>query len=315
MKQLNIRILAVACVAIMVCHAVCAQTRTSDYAFFGVSGGYSNLLGNVGEMSVPGRFGLGIKAGYELRHGNFLLRVPVEMGYFTSKCNTDFTIEDIPIKDTRLGDAVMHYQMTSPLKETQRFFMPSAGIEVGYSGNDYQDCRLSGSFYVLAGVRFYHKIDLSNDVSLKYATTATYERYIDDYEDMPNHYYEHHKSTEKENYGIKIGGTATVELGWEWNVNDYDKLKAGARVDIGFTNIMYGIDRKPSEVDPYNVLDVKVCSYYRNEAMEGKYVVPMAFSMAVSYSWNMNRRFGCGGRTHSRRCLPYRRTHRRKRWS
>lgn len=281
---------------------VCGQSRTSDYLYVGLSGGYGTLLGSVPEMSVPGLASGGVSLGYEMRSSHFLLRAGAEGQYVGSRCNTEITVGDVRIEDARYGLAWMHYKMLSPLEESQNFVTAGLGLMVGYSANDYQDSRIHGGFYVLGGVKALFRCAEFNSVRLKYETTATYDRYIDDYENMPNHYYDAREVTGSPKFGFWGFLAASVEMGWELNVDGYDKLKIGAFADCGFTNVMAG--QKVSRVrnDATDPSMLVVDSYYRSEAMEGKYVVPLMVGVRVSYAWNMNKLRNCRGKN----CLPYR---------
>lgn len=279
-----------------------AQERTSDYLYVGASGGYGTLIGSVEEMSVPGLASGGVNVGYEMRHSHLLLRVGAVGQYVGSRCNTELTVGDVRIEDTRYGLAWMHYKMLSPLEETQNFFAAGLELMVGYSANDYQDSRIHGGFYVMGGVKVLVRCAEVNSVKLKYETTATYDRYIDDYEDMPNHYYETKEVTASPKFGFWGYVAASVELGWELNVNGYDKLKIGVYGDCGFTNVMAGQKVTKVQDDGTDPSVLVVDSYYRSAAMEGRYVVPLAAGVKVAYAWNMNRVRNCRGKN----CLPYR---------
>lgn len=266
----------------------------SDYLFWGASGGYSTLLGKVPEMTVTGFANGGLHIGWEVRRTNFIYRpIFLDLQYFSSKCNTDVSFQDVPIKDTKLGDAILHFKTNSPLTETQRFFIPSIGFMVGYSGNDRKNSRLHGSFYCLGGFKISPIIDIRNNVNLKYSTSATYERYIDDYEDMPNHFYEDKESKYKEKFGPTICGMFTGEIGWELNVNRIDKFKIGAFAEVGFTNILFNVDRASSAPDTQNATNILVRSYYASPEMDGKYVVPIMAGLKITYSFNTNYSRDC----------------------
>lgn len=300
MKYLNVGLLSVACLCglLITCQPVKAQF-VSDYFLVGGSGGYSTLVGHTSEMSVPGLANAGLHIGWEVRRVHFIYRPLVfDFQYFSSKCNTNLSITDVPIKDTRLGNAVMHYNTLTPLKETQRFFIPSIGFMFGYSGNNYSYSRIHGAFYCLAGLKLSLKVDIKNSVNLSYSTSATYERYIDDYEDMPNHYYTEHKSSETVNYGPKVmvGCMFSGELGWEFNMDHYDKFKVGAFADLGISNIMYGFDKNECAPNPENVVDVMVDSYYKSPQMDGKYIIPVMTGVKLTYLFNVNIKRNCVSR-------------------
>lgn len=291
MKYLNVGVIAtVLLLCLLPAHqSVRAQRNTADYLFWGSTVGYSRLLGSTPNMNVDGLVTGGLHIGWEVRKLHFLYRpIFLDLQYFSSRCNTSYPIPDAPIRDARLGEAIMHYDMLSPLTETERFFIPSVGFMLGYSGNNNTKSKPQGAFYLLGGLKVSAKFDVSNNVTLKYRTTATYERYIDDYEDMPNHHYDEMASSSKEKFGLKIGVIASLEMGWELNLNRFDKLKIGGFADCGLTPIMYGNEKASTLPDNNDATKVLVHSYYKSPEMNGKYVVPLMVGLKITYSFNMN---------------------------
>lgn len=295
MKLMNVRLLAMTAVfCLLLSVQPLAAQFTSDYVYGGASFGYSTLVGKTDEMSVPGLINGGLHVGWEVRRRHFIYRpLLLDFQLFSSRSNTVITIQDQYIKDTRLADAVMHYKMRSPLKETQRFFIPSIGFMFGYSGNNYSHSQRYGAFYFLAGVKLSFKLDIGTSVDLKYATTASYERYIDDYEDMPNHMYTYRESKATEKYGFKVCGMFSGELGWEFNMDHYDKFKVGAFLDLGLTNIMYGTEEASCAPKTDQAERIVVHSYYVSPEMNGQYVVPVMTGVKITYLFNVNIKRNC----------------------
>ena len=296
-KGVSILVLLVFSLANVIC--LHGQEKTSSYLYFGATGGYSTLLGKVKEMSVPGFLEGGLHLGYELRHNHFLFRFGAEGEYYGSSTKTEIKIDDLPIEDTRSGQALLHYNMLSPLTEQQNFLNAGASLMMGYSANEERDELPSGGFYALLGVKVLMMCYESSTAKLKYETTASYERYIDDYEDMPNHYYTTKEATAKPKFGFWGSLFITADIGWEFNVNDYDKLKVGLFADGGLLNIMDGLSRANCHPDDPDVTQLVIDSYYRSDAMEGVYVVPLMIGVKVTYSLNLDV-FG----KESCNCLP-----------
>lgn len=297
-----------ACVAFLFIDSFCLNASApwkSDYFYFGASGGYSVLLGKASPMDVYGSWDLGCHPGYEYRHGFFLLRASANIQLLNSRCSTPISIPDMIIDDQVGTVATMHYEIKSPLEERLRCLFLGVGVMVGYSQNSNNSNNLykkggGGGFYILGGLNFTHMPKFYSDVSLDYSTTATYSMYIDDYVDMPNHYYSEQHSEDRVNF-VKhdaiISLMLSAEIGWEFVLGKCDYLKLGAFCDVGVTNIMY--DWKNSKAteshypNPDNVSQVLVDSYYMNKAMKDKYVVPFMVGLRLGVSINCNIKRKC----------------------
>ena len=293
MKGLNVLWIALGVWVATACNTAKAQF-VSDYLLVGGSGGYSTMTGRSRDMTVTGGGNGGLSVGWEVRRTHLIYRpVCVELQVSSSSCNRRIEVEEVRIKDTQSGDATMHYEMRSRLRERQIWIMPSLGCMVGYSGNNFRNSRIHGAFYALAGVKVSVMAEVRNEVWLDYETTATYDRYIDDYEDMPNHFYQTRHERVRERFGTKVCGMASGELGWELNSGRFDKLKIGAFVDVGFTNVMYGMERRECGPMAENAARLSVHSSYRSEEMEGRFVTPVMAGVKVTYLFNVNIKRNC----------------------
>lgn len=302
-----------ACVAILFVDVCCLEARApreSDYVYLGVSGGYSVLSGKVSPMDVDGSLNLGGHLGYEYRHGLFLFRASANVQLLKSRCSTPISIPDMKIEDQVGTDPTMHYEMKSPLKERLTCLLLGVGFMAGYSQNSNNSTNLSegGGFYVLGGLNLLCRDKFYSDVSLDYSTTATYSKYIDDYEDMPNHYYsEQHSEAsvnfKKDVFFENISIMLSAEIGWEWKLNKYcHMLKLGAFCDTGLTNVMNNKETTECCPNHDNMSQIMVDSYYKSQTMKDKYVVPFIVGVRLGFSLNINNPSKC----RSNRCNCYR---------
>lgn len=302
---LCIGLVSVAILFVDVCYLDASAPWKSDYFYLGVSGGYSVLSGKVSPMDVDGSLNLGGHLGYEYRHGLFLLRASANVQSLKSRCSTPISIPDMIIDDQVGTDATMHYEMKSPLEERLTCLLLGVGVMAGYSQNSNNSNNQfnrggGGGFYILGGLNFTLLPKFYSDVSLDYSTTATYSKYIDDYEDMPNHYYSEQHSEDRVNL-VKNNATVllmiSAELGWEFVLGKCDYLKLGAFCDVGVTNIMYDWKNSKATESYYpnhdNISQILVSSYYLNQAMKDKYVIPFMVGLRLGVSINCNIKRNC----------------------
>lgn len=259
--------------------------RKSDYVNVGMNAGYGLLGGWWDGMKVPGGFAGGLHIGYEYREGRFWFGGGGEFEYFSSLCSSDISVPDVYFKDTRELAGKMKYTMHSQRDEMQNWGMARVYIMAGYwSGNNNKD-----GFYVGGGLKIGSKFDLHNSTRVKYSTSAEYDRYIDDYEDMPNHYYTNNDVKDTVSFGTMLSLSIEGEIGWDLKVDRCNKLKVAFFVETGLNNIMDGVATREPWVNENNVTEVKPYSAYNSKEMEGRYVVPVMVGMKVSFLFNVSR--------------------------
>lgn len=274
--------------------AASKHPQRADYFCVGLSGGYTMLLGHASNMQVNGSGGAGIHAGYEFRETNLVIRMTGEFAMLNSSCKSGIKVDDLKFLDTRLNEGTMHYEMLSPLTERQMFGLGGIGVLVGYTSSDLRKSNNSnGGFYAFGGIKLGAKFDLHNTAKLDYVTTATYNRYIEDYEDAPNHYYTTYSESDTVNLKTKFNFMFAVEMGWEISLPHCDVLRIGAFADIGVINQVAGLDQAECQPNPENVSELVLSSHYQSAAMKDKYVVPFMAGLRVTFSLNFTKKKGC----------------------
>lgn len=285
MKRCLIRLFGVLFLVMAVTGVDAKSPRKSDYMVFGGNAGYGVLLGKTSDMKLTGGFSGGLHVGYEYREGTMWMSAGVEGTYFGSACASSIAVEDVFFSDTRKMMAKMKYTMLSQRTEMQRWMMGRIVVMVGYcTGNNNRD-----GFYVGGGVKLGGKFDLKNTSRIKYSTRAEYDRYIDDYEDMPNHYYSVRDRKDSVVFGTMFNVSVIAECGWDLKVDRCNRLKVGFFAEAGLNNIMDGVATRNAWVNESNVSEVKPYSAYNSEAMKDKYVVPFMVGMRVSFLFNVSR--------------------------
>jgi len=257
----------------------------SDYVSFGLSGGYSTLVGSYSGMDVYGGFGGGMHLGYEYREGKFWLGALSEFQYVSSNCKSDIQVADVRFRDTSDEVGTMHYEMNSRLREMQNFGIGSLCLMLGYSEATHVD----GGFYAGAGVKVGCKFDFSNRIWLDYSTYATYDDCIDPYHDMPDHYYTDYHTNDTAVFGTKLNVSVVGEIGWDIKMTRCDKIKIGFFAEAGLTNVMRSVPVREPWVSADNVTVVHTYSAYNREAMQYKYIVPVMAGVRVSLLFNVSR--------------------------
>lgn len=194
------------------CVGMSAFTRLSPESaqFLSLHGdlGYSALLNTIpGQQHAPG-LNTNIGLDYRLFHNNFLFSVGIEGMYDLNANMLDEHDESLLMRDTE-GDVFnMHVHVD---KSRDLSHMVNLNIPLLLGGE-------WGRFYFLAGPKFSVNLYGSTSSVAQFTTYGEYDRYYDDFYDMPNHQFV---------TGQQMG-SATMPLKWNFNIMAH--LEIGGRI-------------------------------------------------------------------------------------
>ncbi|MCQ2337764.1 MAG: hypothetical protein MJ001_02395 [Paludibacteraceae bacterium] len=198
---------------------------------FNIGIGYSHLFETLAGFNHKGKCGFDIGLVYECKVSkNGGLWYAINPGFqllSSSLSYSDIPDFDMRLTDTRGYEMTCHYSEFGSVKENHTFCFAYVGGQVGYHNG--QGFYLCGGAKIMAG-------GLVSDVKTSYITSATYDEYIDDFEDMDNHYYKSHNVSKKNDNGLCIGGLLSFELGGQIKGDNKSWLrytKIGAFVEGG----------------------------------------------------------------------------------
>lgn len=195
----------------LACFYICAiaHTRltpeTHNYITLHGDVGVSMLLHNIpNQRPGAGMNGI-VGVDYRLFHNNFLFTIGAEGMYNLFVNPLDSIHESIRMLDTEGQQFTMHVQVHN---SQDRAYMATVNIPVLVGGE-------WGNFYFLAGPKFSYSFYGATSSSALATTYGEYERYYDDFYDMPNHQFETNKTMES---GM---------LKMKWNMNVLAHLEMG----------------------------------------------------------------------------------------
>ena len=170
--------------------------------------GYSALLNTIpGQQHAPG-LNTNIGLDYRLFHNNFLFSVGIEGMYDLNANMLDEHDESLLMRDTE-GDVFnMHVHVD---KSRDLSHMVNLNIPLLLGGE-------WGRFYFLTGPKFSVNLYGSTSSVAQFTTYGEYDRYYDDFYDMPNHQFV---------TGQQMG-SATMPLKWNFNIMAH--LEIGGRI-------------------------------------------------------------------------------------
>lgn len=255
-----------------------------NHILLSASTGYSMLIEDIPSLSGSGRAGCTFGVGFEqLKEDGFWWSASGEFQYFASGSQCTVKDFDLKIYDTRGTEAMCHFRNFSPLSETQNFiFFNTLGM-VGYYNS------ITG-FYCGFGAKLRINCFANSNGSMSYTTSATYEKYIDDFENIDPHFYsDHHVSNATPLSHPIISGAAQIEVGGDvlTNVRKNNKkmqgLKIGFMAEVGIPNLLDGGNAPELFTLSENAVKLNPNSYYNTINMNGKLALPIY--VGVKATW------------------------------
>jgi hypothetical protein len=210
--------------------------------------GYSTLRMNIQSADVKGGLGALAGIGYELDFmNNFQMGIGAEWYYINNSATADnFSIER-NFLDTHSKPFTMIYEYTR-YKEQQAVHYINLFPHFTYYNKKY---------YVQAGLKAGLNFKSYYNIQTNQRTTADYPQYVDDFEDMPNHFLDNSAISQRYPISFSINVAASIEagvyiytkqggsprsLGAIGGVSPF-RLRVGAFLDYGLINITRRTDR------------------------------------------------------------------------
>ena len=241
---------------------------------------------NRDDIHTKGGAGAGIGIGYELRHKGFWLATSVDVQYGVSTMKTDGYSIDREMIDTQGKHVNFHYDVQS-YSDTQHDLRLGIPVILGFYTN---------GFYGGAGARFSLAPYTATTPSIHYKTTGGYERYIDDFENMPNHFYTEYTIDGKSKVSIKPQFSVVAELGYDIlnkeRMSNYARcsvLKIAVFAEYGINSCITGVPHEEDtyEVDKVNPTILNPSSFYANKDMRNARIVPLFVGVKVVYMFRI----------------------------
>ncbi len=195
------------------------------------SGGYSSLLHADKDISSPGGLGGGVGVGYELHYKKFLFHTGLEFTYLNPTLRmSDFIHNQEGLMDTEGELYTGHFYFK---ENTDKYKLGNFNLPLMFGLR-------SGKVYFLAGTKLGLNLFGNSTVESQVTATGTYDRFIEDFENMPNHNFG--TTNEKHDYSVKLNFncTASLEAGtYLGNNKNADKTQYRLAVfcDYGLLNV------------------------------------------------------------------------------
>lgn len=255
-----------------------------NHILLSASTGYTQLIENIPDLAGSGRAGCTFGVGFEqLKEDGIWWSASGEFQYFASGSKYKIQDFDLNIYDTRGIEAMCHFRNFSPLSETQNFIFFNVLGMIGYY-NSYN------GFYCGIGAKLRLNCFANSSGSMTYTTSATYEKYIDDFMEMDPHFYgdKNVSGASKLAHDI-VSGAVHIEVGGDVlaNVRQNNKkmqgLKIGLLAEVGIPNLVKGGADPELFTLSENATELKPNSYFNTAGMSGKLALPIY--VGVKATW------------------------------
>ena len=189
--------------------------------------GYSALMNTIpGQRHAPG-LNTNIGLDYRLLHNNFLFTLGLEGMYDLNANMLDEHDEVIRMRDTE-GDIFNMHVLVDKSRDLTHMVNLNIPLLIGGEW---------GRFYFLAGPKFSVNLYGSTSSVAQFTTYGEYDRYYDDFYDMPNHQFV---------TGQQMG---SANLPLKWNFNIMAHLELGGRVSHMFKHKQFRLN--PDKIRMY----------------------------------------------------------------
>lgn len=269
-----------------------------------LAGGYSALLSQNKITRTLGSGGAQFGFGYEM-HGRcekFWWSVTGELEWLNSSLSIDHQVGDHWINDNEGDLALMRYDIKR-WRDRQQMLMVSVPVMFGYR---------TKKFYIGAGPKLMVCAMADARNTVYYTTSAAYDRYGDDFIEMPNHYYGTFKSWGSGRLDVnRVNVAACFEVGANVLDQTYNAvqprrrhsfnprvaLKVGFYAEYGFLNMnRTTAGGRLAEIMPDQAHIITTRPFFMSEAMVRREVTPFFAGVKVTLLYTHNCR-NCHGKT------------------
>ena len=255
---------------------------TKHYLSLNGQVGYFSFLENIPDVRTRGGASGALGIGYEMRYNNFWFGLGVDLQYAASTMTTGGYSIDRTVYDTQGKILQYHYDVHS-YTDTQHNLRVGIPLLLGFYTN---------GIYGGAGLRVSFAPYSFSSPSMTYKTRGSYDLYIEDFEDMPNHFYTEYTTHGRSNIQILPQASVIAELGYDIlnkeRMSAYalcSVLKIAVFAEYGLNSCMQGT-KDESDVYRVNATNpslLEPASYYANKDLRAYRIVPLFVGVKVTF--------------------------------
>ena len=258
------------------------DVQLKHYLTFSTNGGYFSLLENIPEVETLGGGGATLGIGYEMRYKHLWVGAALDVQYCFSSLNSPANDIDRVVYDTQ-GKALTYHYHVRGYTDTQHDVRIGLPVLVGfYTNGIYGGVGIHASFAPFTVAT----------PTVAYTTRGEYERYINDFTNMPNHFYTEYTIRGRTEMKMLPQVSVIGEIGYDVlnkeRISQYRRcsvLKIAAYAEYGFLNSTTGSQEVTDlfYVDANNPIRLVPVGYYTCRDVRDKRIVPLLVGVKVTF--------------------------------
>jgi hypothetical protein len=209
------------------------ESRTFDLEYR-ISGGYSYLNSSFNNTKEIGGEGLSVGLNGEWTfNANWITQIGGEFSYFNSSISPFNFTEQRNLIDTEGDNFTINYAY-SQFSQIQHLGYINLPIGVGYKTN---------TFYAIAGIKVGFPVYSKYATIIKNLTTdGDYPQFIDNFENMPNHYFISERKDFRDDFSYNKNIVAFARIGHQFDLRSSNPLirktfRIGFFANFGLSNL------------------------------------------------------------------------------
>lgn len=265
-----------------------ANRDTRHYFYTNVTAGYSIVFDDFENTDVKGGFASILGLGYSFVVPSFWFEVGAEMQSLSSYMLITDDLSNKRIRDTEGDEVIYHYN-----KElwSDRQGLLYVGVPVMFGYHHYK------GFSIGAGFKYSVNVLAMSRNRLQYSTSATYSDYIDDFENMPNHFYGDYDVHVRRNMSHKVARSklaVCLEAGYTIynNHRNYTGMRnrhvlcrLSGYFEYGINSLIQNRDvREMYTLNSSNPAELMNESYFLSNSTRNKRTIPFVVGVRWTYT-------------------------------
>ena len=265
-----------------------ANRDTRHYFYSNVTPGYSIIFDDFENTKAKGGFASIVGLGYSFVSPYFWVEIGAEMQSLSSYILITDELSDKRIKDTE-GDEVIYHYNKNLWYDCQDLLYVGVPLMLGY--------RHYKGFSIGVGFKYSVNVLAEAHNRLRYSISATYNNYIEDFEDMPNHFYGDYDMYVRGNIADKVvrhKGAVCFESGYVVydNHKNYTSMrnrhvlfKLSGYLECGLNQIMSNREvREMYTINSSNPAELTNKPYYLSNSTRSKRTLPFVVGVRWTYT-------------------------------
>lgn len=256
-----------------------------------ISAGYSSLqydLPAYDGFTQVGGLGAGLGFGYELHHGFFLFNLGVDFEYLNASdemANFEYVTTLI---DTEGDNVTYHYDFQN-YQATTSYGYFNVPIGIGFT---------TQSVYGYVGAKIGLNMMGSTTTNIDYRTLGNYDRFIDDFEDMPDHFFTNYSNETSGDVTLLTNIAAQAEFGFYLGGkrlkkgNSY-RYRLGFFAEYGFQDVFNEAPSTQLMVFKGDAPNVELNSLLTSTDMSKVDVLPLFVGLRLTFMYEFPKPPSC----------------------